>query len=370
MKARHGLVVGKFYPPHAGHHLLIRSAARTCTRVTVAVLGSSVETLPLEVRVACLREVHAGDGNVAVVADLDDHPVDFQDAHIWDLHMEVIRAVVARATPEPVDAVFTSEAYGAELARRLGARNVCLDLPRELAPVSGSAVRADPVAYWSQLAPPVRSWLTRRVVLVGAESTGKTTLAPLLVESLVRRGGAFSACTWVSEWARGYALDKLVAARAEALLEGRAPARPEDLPWAAAEFEEIAREQQAREEQAARSGGPVLVCDTDAFASSIWEERYLGRTSAATEALAHAARPHLYLLSDLEGAPFVQDGTRDGESVRAWMSRRFVERLTAEGRDFVWLRGTLEERRAGAVVAIDRLLSAGWGLAPPLDARG
>jgi NadR type nicotinamide-nucleotide adenylyltransferase len=355
MKARHGLVVGKFYPPHAGHHLLIRAAARTCTRVTVAVLGASTETMPMDVRVACLREVHAEDGNVAVVADLDDHPVDFGDAHIWDLHMQVIRAAVAQATDEPVDAVFTSETYGEELARRLGARSVCVDLPRELAPVSGTAVRADPAAHWSRLAAPVRAWLARRVVLVGAESTGKTTLAPLIVESLVCRGGAFTSCTWVPEWARGYALDKLVAARAEALWQGRGPARPEDLPWAAVEFETIAREQSALEERAARSGGPVLVCDTDAFATSIWEERYLGRTSPATEALAQASRPHLYLLSDLEGAPFVQDGTRDGESVRGWMSRRFVERLEAEGRAYVRLCGTLEDRRKAALLAIDGL---------------
>jgi HTH-type transcriptional regulator, transcriptional repressor of NAD biosynthesis genes len=345
--------------------MLIRAAAHTCARVTVAVLGSSLETLPLDVRVECLREVHAADGNVTVVADVDDHPIDYQDAQVWDLHMGTIRAVVAQATDDPVDAVFTSETYGDEMARRLGARSVCLDLPRELAPVSGTAVRADPAAHWDQLAPRLRAWLTRRVVLVGAESTGKTTLALRIVESLVCRGGAFAACTWVPEWARVYALDKLVAARAAALLEGRAPARPEDLSWAAPEFETIAREQSVREEAAARRGGPVLVCDTDAFATSLWEERYLGRTSAATEALARTARPHLYLLSDLEGTPFVQDGTRDGESVRAWMSRRFGERLHAEGREYLWLRGTLEERRTAALRAIDDLLAAGWGLADP-----
>jgi len=38
MTARHGLVIGKFYPPHAGHHLLVRTAARACERVTVIVL--------------------------------------------------------------------------------------------------------------------------------------------------------------------------------------------------------------------------------------------------------------------------------------------------------------------------------------------
>jgi nicotinamide mononucleotide adenylyltransferase len=35
-------VLGKFYPPHAGHHHLIRIAA--CARVTVVVLA--VESIP------------------------------------------------------------------------------------------------------------------------------------------------------------------------------------------------------------------------------------------------------------------------------------------------------------------------------------
>jgi NadR type nicotinamide-nucleotide adenylyltransferase len=279
--------------------------------------------------------------------------------------MAVIRAAIAQAGGGPVDAVFASEPYGAELARRLDARSVCLDLPRELVPVSGTAVRRDAAAHWSALSPPVRGWLARRVVLVGAESTGKTTLAARIVAGLVRRGGAFASCAWVPEFGRAYALDKLAIARAEAMLAGRPPARPEDLAWSADEFEIIARAQAAAEERAARSGGPVLVCDTDAFTTAIWAERYLGRATPEVDAIAARARPHLYLLSDLEGAPFVQDGTRDGESVRGWMARRFVERLEGEGRSYTWLRGTLDERLSAALSAIDRLLAAGWGLAPP-----
>src|SRR6185436_19811648 len=110
-------------------------------------------------------EVHAGEANVTVVTEADDHPIDYDDARVWDLHMGVIRTAVASAGGPPVDAVFTSEPYGAELARRLGARNVCLDVERELVPVSGTAIRRDPAAHWSLLAAPVRAWLARRVVL-------------------------------------------------------------------------------------------------------------------------------------------------------------------------------------------------------------
>ena len=36
----HGLVVGKFYPPHRGHQYLIRQAAARCAQVTVLVMAA------------------------------------------------------------------------------------------------------------------------------------------------------------------------------------------------------------------------------------------------------------------------------------------------------------------------------------------
>ncbi|MGW3917304.1 adenylyltransferase/cytidyltransferase family protein, partial [Streptomyces sp. NPDC005070] len=167
---RHGLVLGKFYPPHAGHHHLVRTALAQCDRLTVLVCAASVESVPLVDRVAWMREAHP---EAQVVGAVDDHAVDLHDPAVWDAHMAVFRSAV----PDPVDAVFTSESYGAELARRFGAAEVGVDLDRTTYPVSGTAVRKDPVGCWTFLGPGVRAALTRRVVVLGAESTGTTTLS-------------------------------------------------------------------------------------------------------------------------------------------------------------------------------------------------
>ena len=166
----HGLVLGKFYPLHSGHQSLVREALRHCDRVTVQVLGASVETIPLDVRIGWIREEHP---TAHVVGAIDDAPIDFASPAAWDEHMEVIRGLLA----EPVDVVLTSDPYGAELARRLGARWHRVDPDRRTNPVSGTAVRADVRAHWHELAPCVRAWFTQRVVVLGAESTGTTTLA-------------------------------------------------------------------------------------------------------------------------------------------------------------------------------------------------
>lgn len=170
---RHGLVLGKFYPLHAGHDHLIRTAVRQCAEVTVEVLVASVESIPLAVRLGWVREHHP---TVRVTGAVDDAAVDYGSEAAWDEHMTMIAGLLDR----PVDAVFTSDSYGAELARRLDAQWVQVDPGRRLNPVSGTAIRADLASGWPELGPAVRATLARRVVVLGAESTGTTTLANAL----------------------------------------------------------------------------------------------------------------------------------------------------------------------------------------------
>ena len=361
MRWGHGLVVGKFYPPHAGHHALIDAAAAACDRVTVVVAPSSRESVPLELRLAWLREAHPG--HVRFVGVYDDHPVDYTDSLAWERHTAVFRAA---AGPAPVDAVFTSEAYGAELARRFGARAVTVDPERIGVPVSGTAVRADPVAHWDLLGPGVRAWLTRRVIVVGAESTGTTTTARALARHYRTRGGVWARTRWVPEFGRELTVRKLDALR----LKDPAAA-VEDVTWDRDDFVTVAAEQSAAEDAAARAGSPLLIGDTDALATTIWEERYLApEGSAWTTSPGVAARvraPDLYLLTHHEGVPFVDDGLRDGEAVRAWMTGRFEQVLAAQGVPWLVLTGCYPARLRAAVAACDALLTAGWSFAPPLS---
>ncbi|MCX4694138.1 AAA family ATPase [Streptomyces sp. NBC_01408] len=350
----HGLVLGKFYPPHAGHHHLVRTAQDRCERLTVLVCAASVESVPLADRVAWMREAHPG---AEVVGAVDDIPVDLHDPAVWEAHMAIFRGAVGR----PVDAVFTSEGYGTELARRFGAEEVCVDPARTLFPVSGTAVRADPAGCWDFLGPAVRAALARRVVVLGAESTGTTTLSRDLAAHYRARGGVWAATGWVAEYGRRYSEEKLAAARAS-----DPGATWADVSFTSAEFPVIARRQDAHEEKAARTGSPVLICDTDSFATGIWHERYLGGRNPEVERTAALTRRDLYLLTDDADVPFEDDGLRDGPHLRPWMTRRFREELVATGRRFLLVRGDRRTRLATAVAAVDGLLAEGWHFADPL----
>ncbi|GAA2841494.1 nicotinamide-nucleotide adenylyltransferase [Kitasatospora paracochleata] len=361
---RHGLVIGKFYPPHAGHHFLIRSAADACDRVTVVVMAADVESIPLAARVGWIREAWAGDPHVRVVGTADNLEVDYDSEEVWAGHVALMRAAVGDLAPA-VDAVFSSEPYGVELARRFAAAPVVLDRARDTFPVSGTKVRADPVAHWADLEPPVRAGLARRVVVLGAESTGTTTLSRDLAEALRARGGVHALTGWVPEYGRELTVAKLAVARARTA-DGPEPT-VFDLEWTDRDFEVVCRRQTEAEERAARAGGPVLVCDTDALATTVWQERYVGAVTPEVAALAGALPPRaLYLLTSEVGVDFEDDGLRDGEHLRAWMNGRFREVLAGRGVPWLELAGSRAERLERALAAVDRLLTDGPGLADPL----
>ena len=326
---RHGLVLGKFYPLHAGHSNLIRTALRMCDQVTVQLLVNSAETIPLETRLAWLQEEHP---TAHIVGEIDDAEVDFDSPTAWDEHMRVIE----RLLPAPVDAAFTSDEYGAELAQRLGAEWVQVDPGRELNPVSGTAVRTDLEGHWWALAPSVRAWLAQRVVVLGAESTGTTTLARALAEDL--------GTLWVEEYGREYS-----------------EIRPGSFtaPWRSDEFDLVVDRQMAMEQEALRRvPKPLLICDTDGLATALWHERYVGEPAPRILERAAAHPPALYILTGDE-IPFVQDGLRDGEHIRSGMQERFREVLSGQPVPWVEVRGGVAERVEAARPLVQRAVRRG-----------
>jgi len=152
---RHGLVIGRFHPPHRGHKHLIDTAAAGVDRLTVIAFGRTGEEPSIELRGEWLAAIHA-DANVRVVALLRDRKTDFSDPDLWEEWMRDIRAA---AEPfGPVHVVFSSEPYGNELARRLGAEEIVVDVERTTVPISGTAIRADPSGNLDFLEPVVRAW--------------------------------------------------------------------------------------------------------------------------------------------------------------------------------------------------------------------
>jgi NadR type nicotinamide-nucleotide adenylyltransferase len=321
MRFAHGLVIGKFDPPHRGHKGLIDRAAAESWRVTVMVCAKPADRVPGELRAEWLREIHPG-VEVRLVDDRDDE----QDLRVWAEN-------TIRLLGGPPDAVFSSEDYGAPYARLMGSTSVLVDPERMAVPCSGTAIRRDPYAWWEFLEPPVRAWFARRVCVLGAESTGTTTLAAALAEHY--------GTVWVPEYGRE--LTEIKAARG-------------DLEWRSDDFVHVAEEQNRREDAAARLANRVVIFDTNSFATILWHRRYMGTHDERVAQIAAGRRCDLYLLTGDE-IPFVQDGMRDGEHIRHEMHGWFVEALRSQPAPWLLLTGPHEERLGRAVQEVDALFA-------------
>ena len=132
-----------------------------------------------------------------------------------------------------------------------------------------------------------------RVCVLGAESTGKTTLA----QGLAIRYQTL----WNPEYGRVYT----------------EVGRPPGARWQSWEFAHIARVHCWYEDFLAGLAHDVLFCDTDAFTTAVFHEAYLGTPATGFEELA-ARRYDLYVVCGTD-VPFAHDGWREFEAQRLWM---------------------------------------------------
>lgn len=168
--------------------------------------------------------------------------------------------------------------------------------------------------------------MTRRIVVTGSESTGKTTLARALAAALHT--------TWVPEFSREYA-----AARSGALT--------------ADDVAPIARGQVAREDAALAAAGShrPLVLDTDLLSTTVYAEHYYGHCPPWISAAARARRADLYLLCAVD-LPWEADGVRDQPAARHEVQARFAARLREVGALVLPVTGRGPARLQSAIAAV------------------
>lgn len=166
----------------------------------------------------------------------------------------------------------------------------------------------------------------QRIAIVGAESTGKSTLTAALASRYDT--------AWVPEYLRQFVE-----------LHARVPFEDDQLA--------IARTQLAHEDALAASARGLLFCDTTPLMTAVYSDIYWGRVPPALEALAGA---HAYAVTFVAApdGPWVPDGLqRESAAVRLRVHQALLARLRRQGIAYVLLEGSLTARlaRAAAVLA-------------------
>lgn len=185
-----GLVIGKFYPFHKGHEYLIETARAQVEQLTVLVCEHVEQRIPGDVRARWIRHAFP-EVLVRVIPDT----VAPDDSKGWAKHTLCFLGYVP-------DVVFTSESYGDPYAQALGSVHMLVDRKRASVPISATMIRSDMWQYAQFLRDEVRQYFLRHVVVVGAESTGTTTLARDLARAYKTH--------WVPEVGRYYSEGKVL----------------------------------------------------------------------------------------------------------------------------------------------------------------
>lgn len=174
------------------------------------------------------------------------------------------------------------------------------------------------------------------IAIVGAESTGKTSLARALADALARHTGLSS--TWVPEVLREWCDT-----------HGRTPRADEQAA--------IAREQEARIDAAA-AAHRVVVADTTSLMTAVYSQMLFADASLRAFAVAQQRRVAHTLLTALD-LPWQADGLqRDGPHVREPVDALVRQWLIAAGLEWSVVGGQGEARVQSALDAVAPRLRA------------
>jgi len=169
-----------------------------------------------------------------------------------------------------------------------------------------------------------------KIVVLGPESTGKSTLSQKLA--------AHYNTVWTPEYAREY-IENL------------------PRPYEQQDLLAIAKGQLQLEDEKAQQAGDLLICDTDLYVIKVWSEHKYGQCDP--QILEHIAgrRYDLYLLTYID-IPWENDPQREypDPQMREYFYRIYRDIVMNSGVPWVDIRGSYAEREAKAVAAVDGLL--------------
>ena len=203
---RIGIVFGTFAPMHVGHVDLITKAKRANDNVLVIVSGSNTQEdrgtragLSLNRRFRYVREVFYDD-ELVVVDKLDEAGMPaYPEAGCLGLIVSKSLSLRIRMILKRLPSNVGEPEYVTELNRYYPQAQVEL-IERSIINISATEIRDNPMENWRFITKPFRRHFTRKVLVVGSASGGKTTL----VKDLARTYNAPCSLEYAREYQEKY----------------------------------------------------------------------------------------------------------------------------------------------------------------------
>jgi NadR type nicotinamide-nucleotide adenylyltransferase len=166
-----------------------------------------------------------------------------------------------------------------------------------------------------------------KIVVIGPESTGKSTLTSALADHYGE--------PWVPEFARQY-IEKL------------------SRPYNYDDLLSIAKGQTIIEEEQEKKASSFLFCDTDLHVMEVWSQHSFGKTHEWTLTQISQRKYDLYLLADID-IPWEADPQREhpDPEMRKYFFALYLRKIQSTGVPYEIISGRPEERLARAIEVIE-----------------
>lgn len=342
-----GIIVGKFAPLTRGHvSFVCRAAAR-------------VDVLHL---VLCYDEKF-----IATLSESMRPILSRRNRHLWlletfaqhpNIHISVVDETAIKSYPEGAAAFtqlvrselqkthpdlhlthsFSSEpSYDEYFSTYFPeTTHVVIDADRELVPISATDIRTSLYEKWYELAPTAQKDFVKKVVVIGCESTGKSTLVKQLA-------GHYST-TYVPEVGRQ-------------ICETDFYSHEEYMTTN--DYVEVAYAHKLAEQRALTRANRVVISDTNNLITE-FSARLMGKQSRRLSAMSAAETYDLILYLDID-VPWVGDNLRRNGDLkkRQATDMQLREMCSAYGiENITYISGNFERRFMQAVAAIDTLIGS------------
>jgi len=319
-------VFGKFLPFHKGHEAMINFALTKCDFLTVLICCSDKENIPATTRQKWIQNTFETDKNIEVKA-FNYLESEFPNTSVSSQEVSKIWSSKFKELFPDYDLVITSEEYGNYIASFMKIEHTAFDIPKQLFPVSATAVRKDIFTNWEFLPDSVKPDFAIKVVVLGTESTGKTTLTERLTQ--------YFNCSSVKEAGRD-------------LIANSNAFEFDDLHL-------VATEHAKRIDKAVLEQSPIIIIDTDIHITKSYANFIFDKILEVESKIynSNKADLYLYLNNDVE---YVQDGTRLSESDRNLLDISHRQILKQHNIDINEITGNWEQRFDKAVTTIKQLI--------------
>lgn len=335
MKYKVGMYGGCFNPLHLGHVNDIIIASNLCEKLYVVLSVTNDEKeIDHRERLMWLKNITLEMDNIEVFEIFDTNTS--KETYDWETGARDIKNYINK----PIDVVFSGDDYkGRNIWEKLYPESEIYYISRRIVDISSTEIRDNPFKYWEYLPNCVRPYYTKKVCVIGTESTGKTTL--------VRNLAKYFNTTHVEEAGR-YICDDAGG------IDNMQPYH----------YFEILFKHKQLEKEASKNANKVLLVDTDSLITLYYYKLGFEGTNEINTAFEDVATGisklnnydlYLFLEPDVE---WIQDGTRTyGEQeVRENNNIKLKKIFNENNIKYISITGDYNERYLTAKTLIENII--------------